>query len=85
MKKFQLEIAAPDGKRFSGEVEQLSVRSIVGEVAILAGHLPYVTALAPGECRVYVDGEIRRADVTSGFLTVTPESVRLLSTDFIWK
>ena len=38
MKTFHLEIAAPDGKRFSGEAEQLSVRSIAGEVAILAGH-----------------------------------------------
>ena len=84
MKTFHLEIAAPDGKRFSGEAEQLSVRSIAGEVAILAGHIPYVTALAPGECRVYVNGEIRRASVTGGFLTVTPDAVRLLSTEFRW-
>ncbi len=85
MKKFHLEIAAPDGKRFSGEAEQLSVRSISGEIAILAGHIPYVTALRSGECRVYVDGEIRRAEVTGGFLTVSSDAVRLLSTEFRWK
>lgn len=85
MKSFHLEIAAPDGMRFSGDAEQLSVRSIDGELSILAGHIPYVTALAKGECRVYVDGKIRRAEVSGGFLTVTPDAVRLLSTDFVWK
>lgn len=85
MKSFHLEIAAPDGMRFSGNAEQLSVRSIDGELSILAGHIPYVTALAKGECRVYVEGKVRRAEASSGFLTVTPDAVRLLSTDFTWK
>ena len=85
MKSFHLEIAAPDGMRFSGEAEQLSVRSIDGELSILAGHVPYVTALAKGECRVYADGELRRAEASGGFLTVTAEAVRLLSADFTWK
>ena len=85
MKSFHLEIAAPDGMRFSGEAEQLSVRSIDGELSILAGHVPYVTALAKGECRVYADGELRRAEASGGFLTVTAEAVPLLSADFTWK
>ena len=85
MRPFHLEIASPDGMRFSGDAEQLSVRSIDGELSILCGHIPLVTALAKGECRVYVDGKIRRAELSGGFLTVTPDAVRLLSTDFAWK
>jgi F-type H+-transporting ATPase subunit epsilon len=86
VKTFHLEIAAPDGMRYNGEAEQLSVRGITGELAILAGHIPFVTALAAGECRVYGEGgRIRRASCGGGFLTVTQEAVRLLSTDFTWK
>ena len=87
MKAFKLQIAAPDGVRFDGEAVQLSVRGIGGELAILAGHIPFVTALKEGECRVYLgDGEeIRRAQCRGGMLVVSKEAVRLMSSDFEWK
>ena len=85
MKSFKLQIAAPDGLRYDGEATQLSVRGIAGDLAILAGHIPFVTALKDGECRVYTDGEtIRRARAKGGMLIVSKETVRLLSSDFEW-
>lgn len=85
MKTFHLQIAAPDGMRYDGEAVQLSVRGIEGDLAILAGHIPYVTALKAGECRVYTGDEIRRATYSGGMLTVTKETVRMLSAEFHWK
>ena len=86
MATFHLQIAAPDGMRFDGEATQLSVRSIDGEVAVLAGHIPYVTALSAGECRVYTtDGNVRHATCDGGILKVTKEVTRLLSASFVWK
>ncbi|MBQ4354650.1 MAG: F0F1 ATP synthase subunit epsilon [Clostridia bacterium] len=85
MKTFKLQIAAPDGLRYDGEAVQLSVRGIGGELAILAGHIPFVTALRSGECRVYLeDGGIRRANCSGGMLMVSKECVRVLSSDFKW-
>lgn len=87
MKTFKLEIAAPDGMRYDGEAVQVSVRGIGGDLAILAGHIPFVTALAKGECRVYAgeDGkDIRRATCGGGMLTVSKDCVRILSSDFVW-
>lgn len=85
MTKFKLQIAAPDGLRYDGEAVQLSVRGIGGDLAVLAGHIPFVTALKSGECRVYVeDGEIRRANCTGGMLMVSKDCVRVLSSDFEW-
>ena len=58
MKKFRLQIAAPDGMRYDGDAVQISVRGIEGDLAVLAGHIPFVTALRGGECRVYTgDGD----------------------------
>ena len=85
MKEFHLQIVTPDGLVFDGQAGQLSVRSIDGDVAILAGHIPYVTALKEGECRVYVGDEIKKANCSGGLLTVTKEDVRLVSSDFDWK
>lgn len=83
---FHLTIAAPDGKRYEGDARMLVVRGIAGELAILAGHAPLVTALAPGECRVYEEEgtEPRAAHCSGGFLTVRDNVVRLLSADFAW-
>lgn len=85
MKTFHLQIAAPDGMRYDGEAVQLSVRGIEGDLAILAGHIPFVTALKAGECRVYVGEEVRRANYSGGMLTVTNDAVRMLSADFQWE
>ncbi|MBO6052413.1 MAG: hypothetical protein J6Q17_01625 [Clostridia bacterium] len=88
MKAFRLQIAAPDGLRYDGEAFQLSVRGIAGDLAILAGHIPFVTALKDGECRVYVgeNGEvIRRARCSGGMLIVSRDAVRVMSSDFTWE
>ena len=86
MKSFHLQIAAPDGMRFDGEAVQISVRGIDGELAVLAGHIPFVTALKAGECRVYVEEkEIRYADYSGGMITVSDDVVRMMSADFQWK
>ena len=88
MKSFHLQIAAPDGMRFDGEAVQISVRGIDGELAVLADHIPFVTALKAGECRVYVgdNGEtVRHAQYSGGMLTVSADTVRMISADFRWE
>lgn len=83
MKTFTLSITSPEGNLFLGEVMQISVRGVEGELAIMAGHIPFVTALAEGECRIYLEtGEMRRARVTGGLLSVTREETALLSSSF---
>lgn len=85
MSNFRLQIASPSGMVYDGEAKQISVRAIDGDVAILAGHIPYVTALKGGECRVYIGDKIKKGECSGGILSVTKEVVRLLSSDFAWK
>lgn len=88
MKSFKLEIATPDGMRYDGDAVQVSVRGIGGELAILAGHIPFCTALGKGECRVYIGEEgkeIKHASCGGGMLMVTKENVRILASDFEWQ
>lgn len=86
MSNFHLKIVSLDGKFYDGDAKQVSLRAIDGEVSILARHIPYLTAIGVGECRVYKEDEEkpRRAACIGGFLSVTKDQVLLAPTTFEW-
>ena len=85
MKTFKLTISSPDGNVFVGDAVQLVARGVEGELAVLAGHIPFITSLKAGECRVELpDGDEKKAYSDGGILTVSGESATLLSGSFRW-
>ena len=55
MRTFPLRIGTPDGLLFEGEVQRIVCRSITGDLAILAGHCNFCTALGMGEAHVILE------------------------------
>ncbi len=86
MNRFKLKIMSPDGIFYDGEAYQLSIRAVDGEVAIFADHIPYLTAVALGECRVYTESgaEPKRAACCGGMLTIMDNEALLAPTTFEW-
>ena len=85
MNTFTLTIASPDGNQFQGEVIGLFVRGAEGDLAILAGHMPFITSVQAGQCRLHLpDDEERSATLDGGLLTVSDKMVTLLSGSFSW-
>ena len=85
MKTFPLRIGTPDGLLFDGEVERVKCRSITGDLAILAGHCNYCTALGMGEAYVVLeDGTRRSGSCIGGMLSVMNGSCHLLATTWEW-
>lgn len=85
MNTFTLTIATPDGSRFQGEVIGLFVRGVDGDLAILAGHMPFITSVQAGKCRIHLpDDEEKSATLDGGLLTVSDKAVTLLSGSFAW-
>ena len=83
MKTFHLTVASPDGNAFSGEAVKLDVRGTEGELAVMAGHIPFVTAVVGGACAVWTDESTKRtATLDGGLLTVGTDAVTLLSGSF---
>jgi F-type H+-transporting ATPase subunit epsilon len=69
--KLHAQVLTPEGEVFDGEVEQLSTRTAVGEVGILANHAPLVGRLVPAELRLHVSGgETIRYAQAEGWLEV---------------
>jgi F-type H+-transporting ATPase subunit epsilon len=65
------QVMTPEGEVFDGEVEQLSTRTKVGEIGVLANHVPVLARLRPTELRLHMpDGEVRRWAQAEGWLQV---------------
>jgi F-type H+-transporting ATPase subunit epsilon len=74
-----VEVLTPEGEVFSGEVRQLSTRTEVGEIGILANHAPVLGALQPTTLRLHVsDSETRRYAQSHGWLQVYANTARVL-------
>lgn len=83
---FSLQIVTPDGSSYDGTAYSLTLRTIDGDVTIMASHVPYVTAIGAGECRVVVEqgAEPRKAACIGGILSVSKERVCVAATTFEW-
>ena len=82
--KLEAQVLTPEGEVFNGEVVQLSTRTAVGEVGILARHIPMVARLVPAELRLHVsDSEIERYAQGEGWLEVFANRARVLIAEAI--
>jgi F-type H+-transporting ATPase subunit epsilon len=74
-----VEVLTPEGEVFNGEVRQVSTRTAVGELGILANHAPLLASLAPTELRLHVsDSETKRYAQAHGWLQVFGNHAKLL-------
>ena len=82
---FHLQIVTPDRKVFDGEAEKIIVRTLGGDVCILARHIDYAAPLGIGEARVTdAEGNTRIAACSGGMLGVSGGEVRVMATTFEW-
>jgi F-type H+-transporting ATPase subunit epsilon len=74
-----VEVLTPEGEVWSGEARQVSTRSEVGELGILANHAPLLAALRPTELRLHLsETETKRYAQAHGWLQVYGNRARLL-------
>jgi F-type H+-transporting ATPase subunit epsilon len=77
--KFPCEVLTPEGEAFNDEVEQISTRTTLGLIAILANHAPVLARLEPTELRLYrSDSEILRYAQGEGFMQMSANHALLL-------
>ena len=86
MNTFLLNISSPDGQVFSGKVTFLSVRGVAGDLAVMAGHVPFITNVKPDtRCAIHLaDGTEKEGTTGGGLLTVAKEEVTYLTAGIDW-
>lgn len=84
MMPFNLKIVTPDGLFFDGQAEQLIVRTITGDIGIMARHMNYLSPLGMGRAVVITEGKHRTAACIGGMVSVMNGEVTLMPTTFEW-
>lgn len=84
MTPFNLQILTPDKEFYSGETDNLIVRTTVGDKGILAKHEEYVAALPIGKLKVRLDGKFRTAAVSEGIVKVGKDKTVVLVQSCEW-
>ena len=84
MMPFHLKIVTPDGLFFDGQAEQLIVRTITGDIGIMARHMNYLAPLGMGRAVVITDGKRHCAACIGGMVSVMNGEVTLMPTTFEW-
>lgn len=83
MTPFRLTVSSPDGNKFEGDVVQFTVRGTEGELAVLAGHIPFVTSVVKGKCDLWTDESTKiEAFSEGGILCVSSEGTTFISGSF---
>lgn len=82
--KLEAQVLTPEGEVFSGELVQLSTRTSLGEVGILARHIPMVARLVPAELRLHKsESEAETYAQGEGWLEVFANRARVLVAEAI--
>lgn len=82
MATFHFDFVGPERTLYSGEVEAVQLPGVEGEMTVLPGHAPVLTALKVGVITVTVTetaGNGKRIYVQGGFADIGPTSVTVLA------
>ena len=85
MANFSLTIVTPDRVFYDGEASYVMVRSITGDIGIMANHAKYVTPLTIGTMKVTANGKSRYAAISGGFLRAGDNKVTIVTQACEWE
>ncbi|MDY4560616.1 MAG: F0F1 ATP synthase subunit epsilon [Peptostreptococcus porci] len=78
---FKLKVVTPH-KTFYDEIAEMVIfKTIVGDRAILRGHVPIVTGIKEGKMKIKKDGKFMYAEIGNGFVTVDSNSETVIVTE----
>jgi F-type H+-transporting ATPase subunit epsilon len=79
MATFHFDLVSPEKLLFAGDVSQVDLPGSEGDLGVLAGHAPLVTALRPGIIVVFRESGDLRVVVNGGFAEVGPSGLTVLA------
>jgi F-type H+-transporting ATPase subunit epsilon len=79
MAGLHFEFVSPETVLFSGEVDQVDLPGIEGDLGVLPGHAPIVTLLRPGIITITREGQREAVVVVGGFAEMGPSGLTVLA------
>ena len=79
MAQLHFEFVSPERVLFSGDVDQVDLPGVEGDMGILAEHAPLVTPLRPGIITIFNGGAREAVVVIGGIAEVGPAGLTVLA------
>ena len=74
-----IDIVTPTGCVLEGDIEAITVPSMSGEIGLLTGHIPIITALDVGPLTVSMSGENKVFAVEGGFVEMAKDRINVIT------
>lgn len=78
-KSLTFEIVTPEGKVYADKVAYAILPGVEGELEVLPGHMPLLTAIKPGEIIVNRSGHKEMLAIDKGFARVLADHLSILT------
>lgn len=78
-KSLELKIVTPEKIIYDGVVDGVSFPTVEGEITILPGHIPLISAMKPGELKIRKGKEYEYLAVTKGVLEMDGKTITVLT------
>jgi F-type H+-transporting ATPase subunit epsilon len=79
MAGLHFEFVSPETVLFSGDVDQVDLPGVEGDLGVLPGHAPMVTLLRPGIVTIMREGQREPVVVVGGFAEMGPAGLTVLA------
>lgn len=79
MATFHFDLVSPEKIAFSGEVEQVDIPGVEGDLGVMAGHAPLVASVRPGIMTVTVGGKHEKIIVLGGLAEISDKGLTVLA------
>ena len=76
---FHFDLVSPEKIAFSGEVEQVDIPGVEGDLGVMAGHAPLVASVRPGILTVTVGGKQEKIIVLGGLAEISDKGLTVLA------
>ena len=82
---FELKIISPDEMFFEGESNFLEFASVEGQMGVYKNHIPLTTILAPCVMKIHKGDEVKKVEISGGFVEILKEKITVLAESAEWK
>lgn len=79
MATFHFNLVSPERIAFSGEVEQVDIPCVEGDLCVMAGHAPLVATIRPGVMTVTIGGKHEKVIVLGGLAEISDKGLTVLA------
>ncbi|WP_040426592.1 F0F1 ATP synthase subunit epsilon, partial [Afipia birgiae] len=79
MATFHFNLVSPERIAFSGEVEQVDIPGVEGDLGVMAGHAPLVATIRPGVMTVTIGGKHEKVIVLGGLAEISDKGLTVLA------